>query len=95
VLPIGGVKEKLLGAHRAGIRTIVLPKDNEGDLEDLPAEVLAALDVHPVETIDQALSVALRGASMSEGKLRFPELPLPLPGGARGFEGAVRMHGGR
>jgi ATP-dependent Lon protease len=96
VLPIGGVKEKLLGAHRAGIRTIVLPKDNEGDLEDLPAEVLAALDVHAVSTIDQALSVALRGASMSEGKLRFPELPhLPLPGGARGSEGAVRMHGGR
>jgi ATP-dependent Lon protease len=98
VLPIGGVKEKLLGAHRAGIRTIVLPKDNEGDLEDLPAEVLAALDVHPVETIDQALSVALRGASMSEGKLRFPELPLPLAAaasGGRGHEGAVRMHGSR
>jgi ATP-dependent Lon protease len=95
VLPIGGVKEKLLGAHRAGIRTIILPKDNEGDLEDLPAEVLAALDVHPVESIDQALSVALRGASMSEGKLRFPELPLPLTGGGRGHEGAVRMHGSR
>ncbi|HYW06574.1 MAG TPA: endopeptidase La [Longimicrobium sp.] len=96
VLPIGGVKEKLLGAHRAGIRTIIIPHDNEGDLEDLPAEVRAALEVHAVETIDQALSVALRGASMSEGKLRFPELPLPLPGsGGRGAEGEVRMHGGR
>ena len=95
VLPIGGVKEKLLGAHRAGIRTIIIPHDNEGDLEDLPAEVRAALDVHPVETIDQALSVALRGASMSEGKLRFPELPLPLAGGGRGAEGEVRMHRGR
>jgi ATP-dependent Lon protease len=96
VLPIGGVKEKLLGAHRAGIRAIILPKDNEGDLDDLPAEVLEQMEVHPVETIDQALSVALRGASMSEGRLRFPELPLPpAVGGARGLEGESRLHGAR
>jgi ATP-dependent Lon protease len=94
VLPIGGVKEKLLGAHRAGIRAIILPKDNEGDLEDLPADVLEQMEVHPVETIDQALSVALRGASMSEGRLLFPELPLP-PGGGRGLEGEARLHVGR
>jgi ATP-dependent Lon protease len=93
VLPIGGVKEKLLGAHRAGIRAIILPKDNEGDLEDLPAEVLEQMEVHPVESIDQALSVALRGASMSEGRLLFPELP--LPGGSRTVEGEARLHMGR
>jgi ATP-dependent Lon protease len=94
VLPIGGVKEKLLGARRAGIRTIVLPKENEADLEDLPAEVRDEMEVHPVESIDQALSIALRGASLSEGKLRFPELPLPPLGGSRGLEGELRMHGG-
>jgi ATP-dependent Lon protease len=96
VLPIGGVKEKLLGAWRAGIRTIVLPKENEADLDDLPREVVEQMEVHPVESIDQALSVTLRGASLSEGKLLFPELPLPpaIQGG-RGLEGEVRMHGGR
>jgi ATP-dependent Lon protease len=93
VLPIGGVKEKLLGAWRAGIRTILIPRENEGDLEDLPAEVRDQMEVHPVESIDQALSVALRGATLSEGKLRFAELPLPPIGGGRGAEGEVRMHG--
>ena len=76
VLPIGGVKEKLLGAHRAGIKTVLIPKANEGDLEDLPAEVLRQLDVRTVETVDEALALALRGASMSEGQLRFAELPV-------------------
>ncbi len=50
VLPIGGVKEKLLGAYRAGIKTVILPKANEADLEDLPGEVLRKLDVRAVET---------------------------------------------
>jgi ATP-dependent Lon protease len=94
VLPIGGVKEKLLGAWRAGIRTIVLPKENEADLDDLPREVVDQITVHPVETIDEALSVTLRGASFSEGKLRFPELPLPpVIQGGRGLEGGLQMHG--
>lgn len=95
VLPIGGVKEKLLGAYRAGIRTILLPKDNEADLEDLPRDVVDQLSVHAVETIDQALSVALRGASLQEGTLRFPELPLPPGGGSRGMEGEARLHRSR
>jgi len=95
VLPIGGVKEKLLGAWRAGIRIILIPRENEADLEDLPREVLDQIEVHPVGTIDEALSVSLRGASFSEGKLRFPELPLPPIGGGRGLEGEVRMHGSR
>jgi len=51
VLPIGGVKEKVLGAVRAGIKTIVLPKENEPDLEDLPKEVRDELDVHLVEDL--------------------------------------------
>ncbi|HEU4870439.1 MAG TPA: endopeptidase La, partial [Pyrinomonadaceae bacterium] len=59
VLPIGGVKEKLLAAHRFGIDTIILPKDNEKDLVELPEEVRAALNVNLVETIDEVLSLAL------------------------------------
>jgi ATP-dependent Lon protease len=76
VLPIGGVKEKLLGAHRAGIKLVLIPAANEADLEDLPAEVLRQLEVRTVETVDEALALALRGASLSEGQLRFAELPV-------------------
>ena len=59
VLPIGGLKEKVLGAARAGITDIVLPKENERDLEDLPEEVRVQLVFHPVETLDEVLAVAL------------------------------------
>ncbi len=59
VLPIGGVKEKLLAAHRFGIDTIVLPKDNEKDLAELPEEVRDSLTVQFVETIDEVLAIAL------------------------------------
>src|SRR5215472_539356 len=59
ILPIGGVKEKLLAAHRMGLRTVVLPKDNEKDLADIPQEILASLTVHPVETMDEVLQIAL------------------------------------
>ena len=59
VLPIGGIKEKALGAHRAGIRTIILPRRNEADLDDLPREVFAELTFVPVDTLDQVLQAAL------------------------------------
>jgi ATP-dependent Lon protease len=59
VLPIGGVKEKLLAAHRFGIDTIILPKDNEKDLTELPEEVRDSLCIHLVETIDEVLALAL------------------------------------
>jgi ATP-dependent Lon protease len=59
VLPIGGIKEKVLGAHRAGITTIVLPKDNEADLEDVPEEVRKVLTFHPVQTLAEVLRIAL------------------------------------
>jgi ATP-dependent Lon protease len=77
VLPIGGVKEKVLGAVRAGIRTIVLPKDNEADLEDLPDDVRKSLDVHLVEDLGEVLSLALRGARFESGQLVF-EGPAPI-----------------
>jgi ATP-dependent Lon protease len=61
VLPIGGVKEKILAAHRAGITTLILPKDNEKDLADVPKDVLDAMKVHLVESMDEVLRVALTG----------------------------------
>ncbi len=59
VLPIGGVKEKVLGAHRAGIKEVIIPKANEADLEDVPDEVRAQLTFHPVETLHDVLAIAL------------------------------------
>src|SRR5438477_498713 len=59
VLPIGGLKEKLLAAHRMGLRTVLIPKDNEKDLADIPPEILSSLTVHLVETMDEVLQIAL------------------------------------
>ncbi len=59
VLPIGGLKEKLLAAHRGGIKTVVIPKDNERDLKEIPENVREGLDIHPVQWIDEVLSLAL------------------------------------
>ncbi|AXN29855.1 endopeptidase La [Vibrio coralliilyticus] len=59
VLPIGGLKEKLLAAHRGGIKTVLIPKDNERDLEEIPDNVIADLKVIPVQWIDDVLKVAL------------------------------------
>jgi len=71
VLPIGGVKEKVLGAVRAGISTIVLPKENAADLDDLPEDVRSSLEVHLVEDLDEVLTLALRGARFEAGHLVF------------------------
>ncbi len=71
VLPIGGVKEKILGAVRAGISTIVLPKVNEADLEDLPEEIRETLTFHLVEELGEALAHTLRGGEFREGRLQF------------------------
>src|ERR671938_350403 len=62
VLPVGGIKDKLLAAHRFGIQTIILPKDNEKDLVEVPEEVRNVLDINLVETIDEVLSLALEDA---------------------------------
>ncbi|MEZ8145416.1 endopeptidase La [Enterovibrio norvegicus] len=60
VLPIGGLKEKLLAAHRGGIKTVVIPKENERDLEEIPDNVKADLDIHAVRWIDEVLTLALQ-----------------------------------
>jgi ATP-dependent Lon protease len=69
VLPIGGVKEKLLAAHRAGIKNIILPKDNEKDLQDIAPDILEAMSVSLVDTMDEVLQVALERLPMPQGEV--------------------------
>jgi ATP-dependent Lon protease len=88
VLPIGGVKEKVLGAVRAGITRIIVPKDNEPDLTDLPQEVRDKIEVHLVSELGEVLALTLRGATFREGRLLFgdeknPRDVMPLSTGFR------------
>ena len=71
VLPIGGVKEKVLGAVRSGISRIIVPKENEADLDDLPNEVREKLEIFLVQELGEVLALTLRGASFREGRLLF------------------------
>jgi ATP-dependent Lon protease len=75
VLPIGGVKEKLLAAHRFGIDTIIMPKDNEKDLPEVPEEVRNALCINLVETIDEVLALALEDAPPVDTAADEPKTP--------------------
>lgn len=84
VLPIGGVKEKVLGAYRAGIQEIIVPRDNAPDLEDLPEEVRNRLSFHTTADLGEVLAIALRGASLHDGTLVFPEGSVPVPAGRYG-----------
>ncbi|MBU2226480.1 MAG: endopeptidase La [Proteobacteria bacterium] len=101
VLPIGGLKEKLLAAHRGNIRTVIIPKDNERDLADVPANILKDLEIIFVEHVDEVLKVALLPEEKKEETDR-PEggdaiLPIreavaegtsiPLPGSCSGMPG--------
>jgi ATP-dependent Lon protease len=71
VLPIGGLKEKILGAVRAGITRIVIPQGNEPDLEDLSEEVREQIEVLPVTSLAEALAVTLRDAALENGRLTY------------------------
>ena len=74
VLPIGGVKQKLLAAHRAGITTVLIPKRNEPDLDDVPEDVREQLTVHAVSDVREVLGLALEREQHAG----------PPPGGRRG-----------
>jgi ATP-dependent Lon protease len=76
VLPIGGLKEKLLAAHRGGIKTVLIPDENEKDLVDIPKVILKKLEVRPVATIDEVLELALT------------DVPEPLPAAIESKKGA-------
>ena len=91
VLPIGGVKEKLLAAHRAGIRTIILPKDNQKDLAEIPPNIKGDFTVHLVENMDEVLKIALAHEPtplMQEGA----EVAFPAPIGTDGDLQESIMH---
>ncbi len=85
ILPIGGVKEKILGGVRAGLSHFLLPKENEADLEDLPQEVLDSIEVSLVEELGEVFARTLRDASFEDGRLLFtgdrPEDVYPLSSG--------------
>jgi ATP-dependent Lon protease len=82
VLPIGGMKEKLLAAHRMGLRTVVLPKDNEKDLAEIPQEILSSLKLHFVETMDEVLQIALERPIVPLEHIGVAPVTEALAGGA-------------
>jgi ATP-dependent Lon protease len=69
ILPIGGVKEKLLAAHRAGIKEVILPKENEKDLQDIPQDILESMKVNFVDTMDEVLQLALERLPIPQGQV--------------------------
>jgi ATP-dependent Lon protease len=80
VLPIGGLKEKILAAHRAGINKVLIPKENEKDLKDIPVAVSKQIEIVPVEHMDEVLFHALRppqadNASVEDGKMSVEMIP--------------------
>jgi ATP-dependent Lon protease len=81
VLPVGGIKHKLLAAYRADITELILPRPNEKDLDEIPAEVRERLELHLVESMDEVLSLALDGdsAAVSKGEAGFEEAPPEPP----------------
>jgi len=84
VLPVGGIKDKILAAYRADITEVILPKENEKDLEEIPAEVRDVLDFHLVESMDEVLRLALDGTPT----------PLPLGKDGAGFDKAAEPPAG-
>lgn len=74
VLPIGGLKEKSVAAHRNGVRLVVIPQGNARDLDDLPAEVRESVEFRPVRTMDEVLAIVMRGGIVVAAP---PEAPRP------------------
>jgi len=75
VLPINDVKAKVLAAHRAGIKTLILPERNRGDLEEVPAVVLQSLELHFISRVEESLALALEGG----GQVRRVRESTPAP----------------
>ena len=78
VLPIGGLKEKLLAAHRGGIKTVLIPEENMKDLVEIPENIKNKLEIHPVKWIDQVLAVALERSPLVEVGVDVAVIPAPL-----------------
>ncbi|MCP3852381.1 MAG: endopeptidase La [Gammaproteobacteria bacterium] len=89
VLPIGGLKEKLLAALRSGIKTVVIPHENKKDLVDLPKNIVSKLDIHPVQWIDEVLQLALVHAPVPVKEVSSPR---PKSGKSRKKAASIRAH---
>ncbi|MEM1412072.1 MAG: endopeptidase La [Pseudomonadota bacterium] len=90
VLPIGGLKEKLLAAHRGGMRMVIIPKENEKDLADIPKNIIRKLDIRPVSTVDEVLNLALVEVPVGEKLLVESQEAAKEP--AEGDQEPVRAH---
>ncbi|MCX7117765.1 MAG: hypothetical protein NTW94_07690 [Legionellales bacterium] len=77
LLPIGGLKEKLLAAHRGGIKHVIIPEENQKDLTEIPENVLRKLTIHPVKTIEQVLELALQRSPLVVSPEMMQDLPEP------------------
>ncbi len=75
VLEIGGLKEKLLAALRAGIKEVIIPKDNEKDLRDMPKVIIDKIKIHPVKLVDEVFTLALKGKSAKLKSKRKKTIP--------------------
>ena len=84
VLPIGGLKEKLLAAHRAGLFEVILPKENEKDVAEVPENLRSAMKLHFVDTMDQVLAVALEQPLPDAGIPTEATQPIPLSAPSEG-----------
>ncbi len=89
VLPIGGLKEKLLAAHRGNIRTVLIPSENEKDLVDIPRNIKDKLEIHPVKWFDEVLSFALKETPSPGAK---PRTTGKTRRSKRGDKDGVRAH---
>ena len=85
VLPIGGLKEKVLAAHRAGLKTVIIPRENEKDLEEIPLEVRTHVIFAPVDRVDQVLELALEDTVVEEAA-PAPTVDARSPSGGNGAE---------
>ncbi|MGQ9556515.1 MAG: endopeptidase La [Desulfurispora sp.] len=94
VLPVGGIKEKVLAAHRAGIKTVLLPQDNNKDLEEIPANVKRHLEFKLVTHMDEVLEVALQPAESDDENAAVGNLPELLPPEVAGYQPVIAPGGG-
>ncbi len=92
VLPIGGLKEKLLAAARGGIKTVIIPEENERDLKEIPKNVTQSLDIKPVKWIDQVLEIALTEQPMPVEEEKAPAVAAKTGGGKKGRRKRLTTH---
>jgi len=99
VLPIGGLKEKLLAAHRGGLKTVIIPEENRKDLTEIPENIRGKLEIRPVRWIDEVLEIALQrmptpltDEELAEAEKRAAEVPASGRRDEPGQTGPLRHH---